>query len=151
MPASSRTPTRAAAPTARWSVGGLLLEAIASRDLPRLADCFEGDATMRALLPSGPAAFTGPDEIIGRVPQVVRERRRGSRCSTAPSVTSAAGCTSPGGSACTRRRKGDDRWHVIEQQAFAHAGERITSMDLLCSGFLPEDEGAGGAGTGASR
>ena len=31
-----------------------------------------------------------------------------------------------------------DGWHVIEQQAYADAGEAITSLDLLCSGFRAE-------------
>jgi hypothetical protein len=29
-------------------------------------------------------------------------------------------------------------WHVIEQQAYADAGDTITSLDLLCSGFRAE-------------
>jgi hypothetical protein len=31
-------------------------------------------------------------------------------------------------------------WHVIEQQTYADAGDRIRSLDLLCSGFHPEEE-----------
>jgi hypothetical protein len=31
-----------------------------------------------------------------------------------------------------------DGWHVIEQQAYADAGETIQALDLLCSGFHPE-------------
>jgi hypothetical protein len=31
-----------------------------------------------------------------------------------------------------------DGWHVIEQQAYADAGDTIESLDLLCSGFHPE-------------
>ena len=34
--------------------------------------------------------------------------------------------------------RGDDRWHVIEQQAYANAGDTIESLDLLCSGFHAE-------------
>jgi hypothetical protein len=33
---------------------------------------------------------------------------------------------------------GDDTWHVIEQQAYLHAGERIDAIDLMCSGFQPD-------------
>jgi hypothetical protein len=33
---------------------------------------------------------------------------------------------------------GDDTWHVIEQQAYLRAGERIDAIDLLCSGFRPD-------------
>ena len=31
-----------------------------------------------------------------------------------------------------------DGWHVIEQQAYANAGDTIESLDLLCSGFHAE-------------
>lgn len=30
---------------------------------------------------------------------------------------------------------GDDAWHIIEQQAYLRAGDRIDAVDLLCSGF----------------
>ncbi len=33
---------------------------------------------------------------------------------------------------------GDDAWHVVEQQAYLRAGERIDAIDLLCSGFQPD-------------
>ena len=33
---------------------------------------------------------------------------------------------------------GDDAWHVIEQQAYLRAGDRIEAIDLLCSGFHPD-------------
>jgi hypothetical protein len=32
-----------------------------------------------------------------------------------------------------------DGWHVIEQQAYVDAGDTIGSLDLLCSGFHPEE------------
>src|SRR6476661_1905678 len=60
-----RRPGTQVAPTARWSVGGQLLEAIAGRDFDRLSDCFEPAATMRALLPRGPDEFRGADQIVG--------------------------------------------------------------------------------------
>lgn len=34
--------------------------------------------------------------------------------------------------------RGDDSWHVIEQQAYLQVGERIGAMDLLCTGFRPD-------------
>jgi len=33
---------------------------------------------------------------------------------------------------------GGDGWHVIEQQAYADAGDTIVGLDLLCSGFRSE-------------
>jgi hypothetical protein len=36
-----------------------------------------------------------------------------------------------------------DGWHVIEQQAYADAGDVIDAIDLLCSGFRAENSPAG--------
>jgi hypothetical protein len=35
----------------------------------------------------------------------------------------------------------DDAWHIIEQHTFLQAGKHIDAMDLMCSGFQPEDRG----------
>src|SRR5436309_15879971 len=53
--------------TTRWSVGGLLLEALAARDFDRMVDCFEPAATMRALLPPGLTECEGTTEIIEKL------------------------------------------------------------------------------------
>jgi hypothetical protein len=35
----------------------------------------------------------------------------------------------------------DERWHIVEQQAYAVVGERgIEKLDLVCSGFRPVSE-----------
>lgn len=120
--------------TTRWSVGGLLLEALAARDFDRMSDCFEPTATMRALLPRGLAESTGAKQIVerlrswfggadafevldGTVGEVGGRMHVAWRLRLRPA---------PGG---------DDAWHVIEQQAYLRAGERIDAIDLLCSGF----------------
>jgi hypothetical protein len=33
-------------------------------------------------------------------------------------------------------------WHIVAQQAYADTGEVIDAIDLLCSGFTPEDQRA---------
>ena len=124
-------------PTTRWSVGGLLLEALASRDFALMSDCFAPSATMRALLPRGPAEFQGAAQIVdafrgwfggaegfevldGTVGEVGSRLHLAWRLRVRPTP------------------RGDDGWHVIEQQAYVRAGERIDDVDLLCSGFVPE-------------
>lgn len=121
----------------RWSVGGLLLEAIAGRDFAGLVDCFDPSATMRALLPRGPAEFRGVTEITdafrlwfggaegfevldGTVGEVGGRLHLAWRLRVHPAPS------------------GDDRWHVIEQQAYLRASDRIEALDLLCTGFMPE-------------
>jgi len=133
-------PFEANTPTAtRWSVGGLLLEALAARNFAQMSECFEPAATMRALLPRGPAEFQGAAQIVeafghwfggakgfevldGTVGEVGSRLHVAWRLRVHPTPA------------------GDDRWHVIEQQAYVRAGERIDLLDLLCSGFMPDGD-----------
>jgi hypothetical protein len=124
--------------TTAWSVGGLLLEALAARDFDRMVDCIDPAATMRALLPRGLAECEGATEIVeslrswfggaeefevldGTVGEVGGRLHVAWRLRLRPTP------------------RGDDAWHVIEQQAYLRAGERIDAIDLLCSGFQPDD------------
>ena len=125
--------------TTRWSVGGLLLEALAARDFAGMSDCFEPAATMRALLPPGLTECQGATQIVenirswfggaeefevldGTVGEIGGRLHVAWRLRLRPTPW------------------GDDAWHVIEQQAYLRAGERIDAIDLLCSGFQPESD-----------
>ena len=122
-------------PAARWSVGGVFLEALTNRDYPRLASTLSADVRFRAMLPPGPVEWQGAaavadafsswfgtaedfelvdatvGEIGGRLHLSWRLRLR----------------PAPFGIG--------DGWHVIEQQAYADASDTIEAVDLLCSGF----------------
>lgn len=124
--------------TARWSVGGLFLEALANRDYARLATTLGSAVRFRALLPPGPMAREGSEavtkafsswfgeadefelvdatvgEVGGRLHLSWRLRVRPAPCGIG------------------------DGWHVIEQHAYADAVDTIDTLDLLCSGFKPE-------------
>jgi hypothetical protein len=125
-------------PMDRRSAGRQLLKALAARDFEAMPDCFEADATMRAMLPSGPTEFRGATQIVenlriwfGGAHEFELLNGTIDEVGDRPHVT-------------WRLRLhptpwGDDAWHVIEQQAYLRAGERITSVDLLCSGFQPDD------------
>jgi hypothetical protein len=132
LPVEANTPT-----TTGWSVGGLLLEALAARDFTRMSDCFEAAATMRALLPPGLTECQGATQIAeslrswfgdaeefevldGTVGEVGGRLHVAWRIRLRPTPW------------------GDDAWHLIEQQAYLRAGERIDAIDLLCSGFMPD-------------
>jgi hypothetical protein len=126
-------------PPTRWSVGGLFLEALAARDFTRMSDCLEDTATMRALLPPGLAQCDSATQIVdslrswfggaeefevldGTVGEVGGRLHLAWRLRLRPTPW------------------GDNAWHIIEQQAYLQATERIGAIDLLCSGFQPEEQ-----------
>src|SRR5487761_1535935 len=136
MSKTARPPVQITPPTTNWSVGGLFLDSLAQRDFAQMSDCFEPEATMRALLPYGPDEFQGAPQIVsafrlwfggaedfevldGSVGDVGDRLHVSWRLRVRPTPM------------------GDDDWHVIEQHAYLRAGERIDTLDLLCSGFMP--------------
>jgi SnoaL-like protein len=123
---------------ARWSIAGLFLEGLTTRDYERLAATLHQGVRFRALLPPGPSEWHGRaetadvfrswfgqsdrfevvdatvGEIAGRLQMTWRIRLR-----PAPFEIG-------------------DGWHVIEQHAFADIAESIETLDLVCSGFRAE-------------
>jgi SnoaL-like domain len=135
--------TQDAQNVARWSVGGVFLEALANRDYGLLATTLAPEVRFRAMLPPGPMNWEGPVAVADTF---------GSWFGAADDfevVDAAVG--EVGGrlhlSWRVRVRPAPfgigDGWHVIEQQAYADTGDSIESLDLLCSGFRPEANTAG--------
>jgi hypothetical protein len=123
---------------ARWSVGGVFLEAFANRDYQRLAFTLSPEVRFRAMLPPGPmdwdgraavaqvfSAWFGGAEAFELIDASVGEVGGRLHLSWRLRVRPAPFGIGAG-------------WHVIEQQAYADAGDTITSLDLLCSGFRAE-------------
>jgi hypothetical protein len=124
--------------SAHWTVGGSFLEGLTARDFEQLAATFDPAVRFRALLPGGAVEWHGREaateilrswfgaadrfdvvdatvgEVSGRLQLVWRIRLR----------------PAPGDIG--------DGWHLIEQHAFLDAPERITALDLVCSGFRPD-------------
>ena len=123
---------------ARWSVGGVFLEALASRDYSLMGTTLAPSVRFRAMLPPGPMDWQGRDEVAGvfgswfgdakdfelidaTVGEVGGRLHMSWRLRVRPAPFGIG-----------------EGWHVIEQQAYADAAEAIESLDLLCSGFHPE-------------
>jgi hypothetical protein len=126
-------------PATRWSVGGLLLEALAERDFAQMSECLEPTATMRALLPRGPVEFQGATEIVEAF------RHWFGEAEGFEVLDATVGDVGSRLHVAWRLRvrptpAGDEHWHVIEQQAYLRAVDRIAALDLLCSGFMPEGD-----------
>jgi len=125
-------------PVARWSVGGVFLEALATRDFDQLAATLGSNIRFRALLPPGPMEWQGPEEVAeafrswfgepgefeivdATVGEVGGRLHLSWRLRVRPAPFGIG-----------------DGWHVIEQHAYADADETIDALDLLCSGFNAE-------------
>ena len=125
-------------PSARWSVVGVFLEALATRDYLQMASTLSDDVRFRAMLPPGPMDWNGADEVAGvfgswfndaedfelidaTVGEVGGRLHLSWRLRVRPAPFGIG-----------------DGWHVIEQQAYADAAETIDTLDLLCSGFRPD-------------
>ena len=125
-------------PSARWSVGGVFLEALAARDYEQMGTAMSSDVRFRAMLPRGPIDRVGAEQVaelftswfggadgFELVDATVGEVRGRLHLSWRLRVRPA-----PFGIG--------DGWHVIEQHAYADAKETIDALDLLCSGFRPD-------------
>jgi SnoaL-like domain len=139
-----------APPVGRWSVGGLLIEALASQDFVAIADCLDRDVRLRTLHPDGPVETVGREQVVGMFrrwfggpgriavldatigevgPRLYLRWRIGS-AGAAPAV--------PG--------------QLVEQHVFASIAGRISALDLLSSGFVAQSndilvEGSSAPGT----
>ena len=123
---------------ARWSVGGLFLEALANRDYRGMATTLGASVRFRAMLPPGPMDWEGPDEVTAVFSSWFGQAED---CELIDATVGEVGGRlhlswrlrvrpAPFGIGAG--------WHVIEQQAYADAGDMIEVLDLLCSGFRPE-------------
>lgn len=123
---------------ARWSVGGMFLEALANRDYDQMATTLAAGIRLRGMLPRGPMEWEGPTAVADTF------RSWFGDADDFEVVDATVGDV--GGrlhlSWRLRLRPAPfgigEGWHVIEQQAYASASERIDALDLLCSGFRPE-------------
>ena len=123
---------------ARWSVGGVFLEALANRDYDQMAQTLGPTVKFRAMLPPGPMDWEGPTDVAdvfsswfgtaeefevvdAEVGEVGGRLHLSWRLRLRPAPFGIG-----------------DGWHVIEQQAYADAADKIDSLDLLCSGFRAE-------------
>jgi hypothetical protein len=127
-----------AVPSARWSVGGVFLEALATRDYAHMASTLSDNVRFRAMLPRGPMEWSGAQEAAGVF---------GSWFGSADEFELIDATVGEVGGRLhlswrVRLRPAPfgigEGWHVIEQQAYADAAETIEALHLLCSGFRPE-------------
>jgi hypothetical protein len=128
-----RSPAPVADCDVRWPAAGRFLDALVRRDFVALAGCLQPDVRLRALVPHGPFEENGPADVVERF------RRWFGGDDAFEVVDASIGQVGPRLSLRwrVRMRVTDEPavTRVVEQHAFAVAGERVASLDLLCSGF----------------
>lgn len=119
------------------AVGARFLAGICSQDWAQVESCFAPDARFRALIPSGlregeSAAAAGYlRQWLGDADQLVL-------------LDSDVRYIQDRLAIRYRLRAHEGQWHVGEQQVYCDVRDGwIERMDLLCSGFRPEMQGAG--------
>jgi hypothetical protein len=127
-----------AAEPARWSIAGLFLEALTTRDYERLAATLHQEVRFRALLPPGPSEWHGRAEATDILRSWFGKSDRFEVVDA--TVGEIAGRLQMTWRIRLQPAPFDigDGWHVIEQHAFADVGESIEALDLVCSGFRAE-------------
>ena len=114
----------------------LFLAALSLRDFERFADCLAPAAQARLLLPRGPESRSGREDIAQRFEGWFA---RASEFQVLDSTHEHIGHRERLTWRFRMSRDGQPL-EVIEQVAFVDVGpEGITDIDLLCSGFLPEE------------
>jgi len=116
------------------------LDSLAAQDFARLGGTLAADARMRALLPAGPRVWAGADAIATRF------ARWFGGTEDFEFVEAAAGTVGDRLHLHWQLRLRAEwlgaGWFIVEQQAYAKTadGGRIARLDLLCTGYRPEDD-----------
>jgi hypothetical protein len=123
---------------ARWSVGGVFLEALAIRNFERLSTTLAPTVRFRAMLPPGPMTWEGAEAVSGVFGSWFGDAENFEVIDA--TVGEVGGRLHLSWRLRVRPAPFDigAGWHVIEQQAYADASDTIASLDLLCSGFHAE-------------
>jgi hypothetical protein len=135
---SDNTVSAAQPAVASYSAAGTFLEGLAAQDFTRLGSALSDRVRLRALLPGGPKAWDGADQVTSTftawfgdvddfelVDATIGEV--GSRLHLRWRVR-------------VRAERLGEGWFVVEQQAYADTDDhhRLDHISLLCTGYCPE-------------
>jgi SnoaL-like protein len=115
--------------------GTALITALAQRDFPRLANTLTPDVRMRALIPPGPIEVSGAEAAAARFASWFADAEE------LELIRSGSDTVSDRLHVFYRLRvkKPGDSTKIVEQHLLcAFDDDRITALDLVCSGFRPD-------------
>ncbi len=115
---------------AGWVVAGQFLDALTRRDFSSLEACLDEGLHFRALVPRGPFELTGAAEVVDRFRTWFGDK------AVFDVLDAAIGQV---GARVYLRWRFATEAGVVEQHVFATGGDRIETLDLMCSGFQLAD------------
>ena len=121
------------------ALAGSFVEGLAAQDFAELGGALAADACLRALLPSGLREWAGAEAIAHRFARWFGDTEDFELVEA--SVGEVGGLLHLQWRLRLRAHRLGTGWFTIEQQAYADTDEggRIAQLDLLCTGYLPED------------
>lgn len=122
----------------RRAAASAFVDALAAQEFPRLAEALAPDVRLRALLPGGPRQWSGVEAVADRFARWFGDtEEHEAQDRTVEEVLGRIHLRWRFRLQAARLGAG---WFVVEQLAYADAGDDglITSLDLVCSGYLPE-------------
>jgi SnoaL-like domain len=120
-------------------LGTGLITALAQRDFPRLANTLTPDVRMRALIPPGPVEVSGAEAAAAKFSSWFADAEE------LELIRSGSDTVADRLHVFYRLRvkKPGDHRKIVEQHLLcALADDRISALDLVCSGFRPDGTGA---------
>ena len=118
-------------------LGQGLVTALAQRDFPRLANTLTPDVRMRALIPPGPIEVSGAEAAAAKFSSWFADAEQFEL------VRSGSDTVADRLHVFYRLRvkKSGDLRRIVEQHLLcAFDDDRISALDLVCSGFRPEED-----------
>jgi SnoaL-like domain len=120
-------------------LGRGLITALAERDFPRLANTLTPDVRMRALIPPGPVEVSGAEAAAAKFAAWFADAEE------LELIRSGSDAVADRLHVFYRLRvkKPGDHRKIVEQHLLcAVHDDRISALDLVCSGFRPDGTGA---------
>jgi hypothetical protein len=130
----------AATAVPQFALAGAFLEGLAAQDFTRLGDALAAGARLRALLPPGLREWTGAEVIASQFACWFGDTDDFELVEA--TVGEVGGRLHLHWRLRLQAQRLGAGWFTVEQQAYADTGEgdRITRLDLLCTGYRPEGD-----------
>jgi hypothetical protein len=129
----------AATAAPQFALAGAFLESLAVQDFAQLRGALAADARLRALLPSGLREWAGAGVIAGQFARWFGDTEEFELVEA--TVGEVGGRLHLHWRLRLRAERLGTGWFTVEQQVYADTADcgRIARLDLLCTGYRPED------------